>query len=427
MSAKKKKRGGTFITGVDIGTSKICVAVAEVTDEGIDLLSLTSSPSDGMRKGVVSDMEAATAAIRKALIMARDESGVAVREAILSLSGGHIKSFVESASIAVSGRTVSQEDIENVIDAAGSAPLSAGKDIIHVLPVDFVVDGSMGIKDPLGMPASRLEAKVNIITAASEPLHRMIVSCEKAGLQASDFAVQAIASAESALTGEEREMGTALIDIGGGTTDIALFRDGWLLRSAILNIGGNHFTNDLTVGFGIPFQEAERIKKQFGDLSGAYGPAEAGDDEIDVVGFHNEVKKISGKMVCEILRLRGEELLGLIKQEIGRIEGRDAITGAVFTGGCVLIQSFERLAETILAMPVRTGKPYLSPKHIYQSAPALPFSAGIKEEFSGPEYAAVIGLVLYGVNSMAETGGPVRDGVFTRMSGFFRNIIGRKK
>jgi cell division ATPase FtsA len=139
------------------------------------------------------------------------------------------------------------------------------------------------------------------------------------------------------------------------------------------------------------------------------------------------VKKISGRMVCEIMRLRGEELLELIKQEIARIEGRDAITGAVFTGGAVRMQSFERLAETILAMPVRTGKPDLSPKHIYQSAPSLPFSSGLKEEFSGPEYAAVIGLVLYGVNSMADPGGPMSGGVFSRMSGFFSNIIGRKK
>jgi cell division protein FtsA len=427
MSARKKKKGGTFIAGVDIGTSKICVVVAEMTDEGIDVLSLTSNPSAGIRKGVVVNMDEATGAIRKAMVSAREESGVPVREAIVSLSGGNIETAVESASVAVSGRTVTEADIETVIDAAGNLPLPPGREIIHVLPVDFIVDGSMGIKDPLGMHASRLEAKVNVITAGAEPLQRLIISCEKSGLHVSDFVIQAIASAESVLTADEREMGTALVDIGAGTTDIGLFRDGWLLRSAIIGIGGNHFTNDLSVGLGIPFQEAERIKKQFGNLSGAFGPAEAGDGDIDVVGLHGEVKKVSGKLACEILHLRGEELLQIIKSEIARIEGRDAITGAVFTGGCVLMPSFERLAESILSMPVRTGKPDLAPKHIYQSAPALPFATGLKEEFNGPEYAAAIGLVLYGTNSMADAAGDTGSGVLTTMTGLLKNIMGRNK
>ncbi len=427
MSARKKKKGGTFITGVDIGTSRICVVVAEMTDDGIDVLSITSTPSAGMRKGVVVNMEEASVAIREALSAAREESGVAVREAILSLSGSHIETKTESASVAVKGRTISQEDLDNVIDAAGSMPVPSGREIIHVLPVDFIVDGGMGIKDPLGMHASRLEAKVNIITAGSEPLRRLVISCEKSGLQAADFAVQSIASAESTLTAEEREMGTALVDIGAGTTDIALFREGWLLRSAVLAIGGNHFSNDLCVGLGVPFQEAERIKKQYGTLSGAFGPAEAGDDQIDVVNLYGGVKKISGRQACEILRLRGEELLELIKGEIARFEGRDSITGVVFTGGCVLMPSFERLAETMLAMPVRIGRPDLLPKHIYQSAPALPFATGIKEEFNGPEYAAVIGLILYGAGSMAETGGPGSEGLFNRMTGFLSNFMGKKR
>ena len=427
MSARKKKKGGMFITGVDVGTSKICIVVAEMTEDGIDVLSITSSPSAGMRKGVVVNMEEASVAIREALSVAREESGVAVREAILSLSGSHLEVKTQSASIAVKGRTVAQEDLDNVIDAAGSMPVPAGREIIHVLPVDFIVDGGMGIKEPLGMHASRLEAKVNIITAGSEPLRRLVVSCEKSGLQAADFAVQSIASAESTLAAEEREMGTALVDVGAGTTDMALFREGWLLRSAVIAVGGNHFTNDLCVGLGIPFQEAERIKKQYGALTGMSGPADAGGDQIDVVNLYGGVKKISGRQVSEILKLRGEELLELIKVEIARFEGRDAITGVVFTGGCVLMPSFERLAETVLGMPVRIGRPDLAPKHIYQSAPTLPFATGIKEEFNGPEYAAVIGLILYGVGCMAETAGPGSEGLFNRMTGFLTDIMGERR
>jgi cell division protein FtsA len=427
VSARRKKKGGAFITGVDIGTSKICVAVTEITDDGIDVLSLSSAPSGGIRKGVVANVDEATVAIRRAMASAREESGIPVREAIVSISGMHIETAVESASVAISGRTVSEMDIESVVDAVGSRPVAPGREIIHVLPVDFIVDGSMGIKDPFGIPGSRLEVKANVITAGAEPLQRLIISCEKSGLQISDFAIQSIAAAESVLSAEERDMGTALVDIGAGTTDIAMFRDGWLLRSAVIGVGGNHFTNDLSVGLGIPFQEAERIKKQFGNLAGTFGPAGAGDDAIDVIGVYGEVKKVSGRLACEILHMRGEELLQSIVSEIAQIEGRDAITGAVFSGGCVLMPNFERVAEGILSMPVRVGKPDLAPKHIYQSAPSLPFATGLKEEFNGPEYAAVIGLVLYGANSMAAAAGETGEGVLTKMTGFIKNIMGRKK
>jgi cell division protein FtsA len=292
-----------------------------------------------------------------------------------------------------------------------------------VLPVEFIVDGGMGIKEPYGMNASKLEARVNIITAASEPLNRLVLSCEKAGLNVADFAVQAIASAESTLTNEEREMGTALVDIGAGTTDIALFRDGWLIRTSTLGIGGNHFSNDLGVGLRIPFEDAERVKKQFGLQAGAAGE----DDDIDVIDFSGGVKKISRGHVNAILRMRGEELLELIKEEIMKSGEGDSITGVVFTGGGILMPSFERLAEITLAMPVRIGKPAFSPGHIYQSEPSLPFAAGFKEEFSGPQYAAAIGLAIYGSGCMVDKTAPGKEGLFTRMTGFLSNIVGKNR
>jgi cell division protein FtsA len=426
MSVKKRKKAGPFITGVDLGTSKICVVVAEMTGDGIDILSITSSPSAGLRKGIVVNVEAATAAIRDAMVAARGQSGVSTREALVSISGNHIQATVGTASIATGGKAVSQDDIDKVIDAAGNAPIAPGRVIVHVLPTDFIIDGGRGIKDPLGIPGSRLEARVNIITASAEPLQRLVVSCEKAGLQVADLVLQSIASAEAALSAEDREMGTALIDIGAGTTDIALFKDGWLQHTKVLGIGGNHFTNDLSVGLKVPFSEAERVKKQFGAVAAADF-----DEEIDVIGMDGPddmVKKVSRKFIVDVMRLRAEELLAeLIKKEIVRLEGQDAVTGAVFTGGSVLIPSFERLAESLLSMPVRIGYPDLAPRNDSPSAVSMPFITGVKEQFNSPEYAAGIGLVLYGAGYAAGRAGASDSGLFTKMTGFLKNIMGRKK
>ena len=425
MSVKKRKNAGPFITAVDLGTSKICVVVAEMTDDGVDILSITSSPSAGLRKGVVVDIESAAAAIRDALVAARGQSGVSTREALVSISGNHIQVNLGMAAVSVSGRSVSQEDVDKVIEAAGNAPLVAGREIIHVLPTDFIIDGGRGIKDPIGIPGSRLEAKVNIITASSEPLKRLVLSCEKAGLQVADIVLQSIASAEAALSAEDREMGTALVDIGGGTTDIALFKDGWLQHAMVLGIGGNHFTNDLSVGLSVPFTEAERIKKQFGTLN-----AEDSGEEIDVVGVEGTadvVKKVSGKLAADIIHLRAEELLELVKKEINRLQGQDAVTGAVFTGGGVLVPSFERFAETLLSMPVRMGYPDLTSGNISQSEVLVPLVTGVKDPFNSPEYAAGIGMVLYGAGFAAGRQGPSDTGLFTKMTDFLKNIMVRKK
>ena len=422
MSVKRKK-SGPFITGVDIGTSKICVVVAEVTDEGIDILSITSSPSAGLRKGLVVNVDLVSSAIRDALVAARQQSGVSIREALVSISGNHIQITTGNASIEVNGKNVSQTAIEKVIDAAGSVTIPSGREILHVLPTDFIIDGGRGIRDPLGIPGSRLACNVNIITASSEPLQRLVLSCEKAGLQVSDIVLQVIASAEAALGAEDRDMGTALVDIGAGTTDIAFFKDGWMQHAMVLGIGGNHFTNDLSVGLRVSFSEAERVKKQFGILTIADGENE----EIDVVGLDGEVRKISRKFVCEILQLRCEELLELIKKELSRPESKEEITGIVFTGGGVLIPAFERLAEKTISLPIRIGYPDLAPAHKGESSPLLPFISGVKEQCHSPEYAAGVGLVLYGAGYSLGTEVTADSGLLNKMTGFFKNIMGKKE
>jgi len=422
MPAKRKK-SGPFITGIDAGTSKISVVVAEMTDEGIDILSITSSPSAGMRKGVVVNVDSASSAIRDALAAARQQSGVSIREALVSISGSHIQVTTGNSSILVSGRNVSQTEIEKVIDAAGLTSIPSGRQILHVLPTDFIIDGGRGIKDPLGIPGSRLQSIVNIVTVSDEPLQRLVASCEKAGLQVSDVVLHSIASAEAALSVEDRDMGTALVDIGAGTTDIAIFKDGWLQHTMVLGIGGNHFTNDLSVGLRVSFSEAERVKKQFGMLAIADGE----DEEIDVVGLDGEVRKISRKLVFEILHLRCEELLELIKKELSRPETKEAVTGVVFTGGGVLIPAFERLAENIISLPIRIGHPDLAPAHTGKSTPSLPFITVAKEQYHGPEFAAGVGLVLYGAGYSHQPEDTDGAGLLNKMTGFFKNIMGNKR
>lgn len=422
MSAKGKK-SSPFITGLDVGTSKICVVVAEMTDEGIDVLSITSSPSAGLRKGVVVNVDSASSSIRDALASARQQSGVAIREALVSISGNHVQVTKGSASIEIGGKNVSQADIEKVIDLAGSAPIDSGREILHVLPTDFIIDGGRGIKDPLGIPGTKLESNVNIITAASEPLQRLVLSCEKAGLQVSDLVLHSIASAEAALRVEDRDMGTALVDIGAGTTDIALFKDGWMQHVIVLGIGGNHFTNDLSIGLRISFPEAERVKKQFGMIT----VVDDIDEEVDVVGLDGEVRKISRKLVVEILQLRCEELLELIKKAISRPETGEAITGTVFTGGGVLLPAFERLAENITSLPILIGCPKFAPAQKGSSSPALPFINGVKEQYCSPEYAAGVGLVLYGAACSQGSEDTAGSGLLNKMAGFFKNMVGKKR
>ncbi|HMK61636.1 MAG TPA: cell division protein FtsA [Dissulfurispiraceae bacterium] len=422
MSAKRRA-SGPFITGIDVGTSKICVVVAEAIDDGIEILSISSTPSAGLRKGVVINTDSASAAIRDALAAARQQSGVSIREALVSISGNHIQVSADSATVAVSGKNISQADVDKVIDDAGAFPVTTGREILHMLPTEFIVDGSRGIKDPLGLPGFSLEAHVNIITSSAEPLRRLIMSCEKAGIQVSDVVLHSIASAEAAMTSEDRDMGTAIVDIGAGTTDIALFKDGWLQHAAVLGIGGNHFTNDLSVGLRVPFAEAERVKKQFGMTA----IANSEDEEIDVVGLDGEVRKISRHLVTEILQLRCEELFELIQNELKRPEVKDAITGTVFTGGAVLVPGFIRLAETAIVLPIRTGRPDLTSSVSGQAAPSLPFVKGVKDQYQGPEYAAAVGLVLYGSGYSASTGSDDDPGLLNKMTRYFKNIMGKNK
>jgi cell division protein FtsA len=429
MAAEKKKRNSSVIVGLDVGTTKICAIAGEVAEDGIDILSVSSHPSNGLRKGVVIDIEATANSIKKTVSDVEEQTGISVREVYVGIAGSHIKSFSSYGAVGIKGREVTSEDVEKAIDFASAVYVPLDREILHVLPTDFILDGQDGIKDPVGMAGVRLEVKVYIVTGAVASVQNLLKCCERAGLEVVDIVLQPLASAEATLNNDERDMGIALVDIGGGTTDIAIYSEGWLRHTAVLGIGGNHFTNDISVGLRLPFNEAERVKKRYGSIV-----PEIDNAEVDVVAIDGQVRGIPRKYITEILQPRCEELLDLVRQEIHAVHNNGiAVSGVVLTGGSSLLSGFDRMAEAILSMPVRIGYPHLS----HQNFSHQNFSGDahgmhvLKGEFNNPMYATGIGLVLYGIGSImpSERGGFSSDlfsRVLNKMTGWFKKIAGRR-
>jgi cell division protein FtsA len=429
MAAEKKKRNSSVIVGLDVGTTKICAIAGEVAEDGIDILSVSSHPSNGLRKGVVIDIEATANSIKKTVSDVEEQTGISVREVYVGIAGSHIKSFSSYGAVGIKGREVTSEDVERAIDFASAVYVPLDREILHVLPTDFILDGQDGIKDPVGMAGVRLEVKVYIVTGAVASVQNLLKCCERAGLEVVDIVLQPLASAEATLNNDERDMGIALVDIGGGTTDIAIYSEGWLRHTAVLGIGGNHFTNDISVGLRLPFNEAERVKKRYGSIV-----PEIDNAEVDVVAIDGQVRGIPRKYITEILQPRCEELLDLVRQEIHAVHNNGiAVSGVVLTGGSSLLSGFDRMAEAILSMPVRIGYPHLS----HQNFSHQNFSGDahgmhvLKGEFNNPMYATGIGLVLYGIGSiMPSERGSFSSDLFSRvlnkMTGWFKKIAGRR-
>ncbi len=421
-----KKNTSSIIAGLDVGTTKVCAIVGEVTDKGVSILAVNSQPSTGLKKGVVIDIEATANSIKKAVAGVEEQTGIAISEVYVGISGNHIKSFDSYGTVGVKGKEVTREDVERAIDSASAVYVPLDREVLHVLPTDFILDGQDGIKDPVGMAGVRLEVKVFIVTGAVTSVQNLLKCCERAGLEVVDIVLQPLASAEATLTPYERDMGIVLIDIGGGTTDIALYKDEWLRHTAVMGIGGNHFTNDLSVGLRLPFHEAERVKKQYGSVL----PSEMSDmSEVDVVAIDGQVRGIPRKYVSEILQPRSEELLQLIRQELQAIQGGGfTASGVVLTGGSSLLAGFDRMAEAILSLPVRVGYPELAPDGLSGSAaPGTHRAHKLNGDRGNPMYATGVGLVLYGAEAVlpAEKAFFSPD-VFGRMKEWFKKIVGNK-
>jgi cell division protein FtsA len=397
-----------IIVGLDVGTTKICAVVGEVVKGDLEFRGISTSASRGLRKGVVVNIEAAVESIRNAVKAAESSAGAEINSVYVGISGGHIKGFNSYGAAGVRGKEVSDIDVDRVIDSAKAVYVPLDREVLHVIPTGYTLDGQNGIRDPIGMIGTRLEAKVYILTGAITSVQNLLKCCEEAGIEVSDIVFEPLASAEAVLTDDERDLGVAVVDIGGGTTDIILYRDGWLRHSSVLAVGGNHFTNDVAVGLRISVSEAERVKKSLGNVT---ANMTADTNEISIVRAGQE-RRILRSRLSGIIQPRAEELLDLIRAELISCSGYDiASTGVVLTGGGALLEGLDRMAETLLGLPVRIG----FPRDI----------RGYADIMNNPIYATGAGLVLYGYGSE-----PVRTfssdaftGVFGKMKDWVKEIF----
>ena len=376
-------KGGEIVTGLDIGTTKICAIVAEVTESGIEIVGCGTSPSRGLRKGVVVNIDVTVDSIRQAVEAAEAMAAISLDSAFVGIAGGHIKGINSRGVIAISGKNqeVTKADVDRVIEAAKAITLPADRKVIHIIPQEFIIDDQRGVKEPLGMSGHRLEAEVHIVTGAIASVENIIKCATKAGLEVRDIVLQPLASSEATLTADEKELGVILVDIGGGTSDIAVFVDGSLRHTAVLALGGDHLTHDIAIGLRTPPQSAEEIKRQRGcALSSLVGSEEV--VEVPSVGGRKP-RLLSRRMLCEIVQPRMEEIFSLVDRDVRRAGFMEqAAAGVVVTGGSSIMEGVPELAEQLFDLPVRLGMPT--------------GVGGLKEVASSPMYATGVGLALYG-------------------------------
>jgi len=374
-----------IITGLDIGTTKVCVVIGQINDLGnIDIIGVGVAPSSGLRRGVVVNIDNTVNSINKAVEEAELMAGIEVESVYTGIAGGHIKSFNNRGVVAVSSKSkeITKADVERVIDSARAISIPIDREVIHVIPQEFIVDDQGGIKKPIGMSGVRLEAEVHIVTGAVASIENIIKSVNRAGYEVEDIVLEPLASAEAVLTEEEKELGVILIDLGGGTTDMVMYINGSIWHTSVIALGGNHVTNDIAIGLRTPITSAEVIKKQYGiALTSKVDPHEI----IEVPGVGGRPsKKVEKMQLASIIEPRMREIFELVKREI-KMSGFDEMigAGAVLTGGAALLEGSVELCEEILEIPVRMGEP--SDK-----------ITGLKDKVESPQFATGVGLVLYG-------------------------------
>jgi cell division protein FtsA len=405
------------IVALDIGTTKTCALIGEVTDAGMfRILGSGVVPSRGLRKGVVTDVKEASLAIASAVEQAERVSGLALDSAYVGIAGAHIQSTNSRGVAAIhSGRGVIQDDIDRALEAAEAIAVPSNREIIHVIPRGFTLDGQDGVKDPLGMVGFRLEVEAHIVTGAAASIQNVAKAVEGAGLKIIDLVLEPIAAGETVLTTSEKEMGVVLADIGGGTTGIAIFIDGSVWHTVILPIGGIHVTNDLAVGLRTPFDAAEEMKVKYGHADPAQVPET---DLIDVAAFGEEGRRTVGRReIAEIIRARVEEIGQLILTEVKR-SGYDNLlpAGVVLCGGTAELVGIKALAREVLQMPVRVG----APRDI----------EGFVDRVSSARFATSVGLLQWGwkqqqvqASATPPRGGEKKANPFRGLFGWARGAI----
>jgi cell division protein FtsA len=377
-------RGENIIVGLDIGTTKIGCVIAELDgDRNVKIVGVGTSRSEGLRRGVVVNLEKTVVSIARAIEEAELMAGVEVRNVYAGIAGDHIRSINSHGVIAVSrgGVEITRSDITRVIDAAKAVAIPMDREILHILPQEFTVDDQHGIKDPTGMAGVRLEVDVHIVTGAVSSAQNLVKAIQKASYQVRDLVLEPLASSYGVLTEDERELGVALVDIGGGTTDIALFHEGAIRHTSVIGLGGNSVTNDLAIGLRTPARDAERIKERYGAAMTRLVDA---DEEIVVprVAGQGE-RRVNRRMLASIIQPRMEEILQLVLSDIRKTRWFDKIpAGIVLTGGASALPGTGELAEALLDLPIRIGYPI--------------GVTGLVDSVDDPRFATGVGLVLYG-------------------------------
>lgn len=347
----------SVIVALDIGTTKVCTLIAQKSAKNLEILGVGSHPSHGLKKGSVVNIEKTVESIRSSIEEAKLMAGIEELEsATIGIAGNHIYCFNSSGVVPVKNKEIKQADVDRVIEAAKAVLIPSDREILHVIPQEFKVDNTVGIKNPIGMCGSRLEVNVHIVTGKTPLIQNLIKCVEQAGLQANSVILQPIASSRSVLSSEEKELGVVLIDIGGGTTDVAVWKEGSLLHSQIIPLGGNHFTNDLAVALKIPHNEAERIKLAHGTV---LKDTQLNETYLTVQGLSGtRPREVSLSFVSEVLGARADELFQVIREVVLEKNLQGEITGGfVLTGGGALIKNLPELAEYILEKPVKLGYP----------------------------------------------------------------------
>jgi len=371
------------IAAIDVGTTKVCTLVAEPTEEAeLRIVGVGISPSRGLRKGVVLDVEQATQAIAESVEKAEKVSGYSIDSAFVGVSGSHIMGVNSRGIAAISRgeRMIVQDDISRAMDAAQAIAIPPSRELLHAIPRGYIVDEQDGVRNPLGLRGFRLEVEAHIITGATASIHNLVECVQNAGVHVHNLIVQPLAAGEAVLTDPEKDLGVALVDIGGGTTDMAIFIDGSVWHTVVLPVGGNHLTHDLAVGLRTPFVVAEALKTKYGHaIPGSMEP----DAVIDATSFGDSSHKaVSRVQLAEIINVRVEEILELILREIKR-SGYDGLlpAGVVLSGGTAELAGIKQLANDTLGLPVRIGTPL--------------GLEGLVESVRDPAYACTVGLLLW--------------------------------
>jgi cell division protein FtsA len=373
-----------IIFGLDIGTTKVCALVGAVREGQLQIIGMGLEPAQGMRKGMIVDVSEATVAIAKAVEKAEQTSGYALSRAIISMAGEHISSTNNRGVVAVrrNGTGITVEDIERALDAAQAISIPHNREIVHLVPRGFAVDEQDGVRSPLGMHGYRLEVEAHIVTAATPALRNLSQCADAVGIQAEEYVLNALASGEAVLDSTEREMGVIVADIGGGTTDIALYMQGMVWHTRVLPVGGFHITNDIAIGLRVPFEVAEKVKIQYGDCR----PDQIDPESIFTVEpFGGEKIQVGRQDLAYVVEARAEEIFQLILQEIRR-SGYDGLlpAGIVLTGGTAQLRGITQVAQQVLGVPARVA----NPKSL----------VGLVDSLHNPAYATSVGLLRWALN-----------------------------